>query len=417
MMARLRRWLAPPVFPGDESKSRRAILLNSIALTCSGLALLLVAGNLVGGHVPVAVNGVDLLAVAVCLCARYWAGRGGITLAGVVLLAFGLLAVTAVLALLGTIRAPAAGMYMLLVITGGLLFEVRGLVTMALLCSLSVAGLILAENAGLLARPDYDDTITQWIASTVLAAWAGSLTLSALRSTRHALARARAEITIREQAEAELRAALAEKEVLVKEIQHRVRNNLASVCALIDLQRAIPADPASAAELTKLRGRVHSMALVYELVHQSATLDRIEAQQYLTSLVAQLRLICFPGVPVDVRVEAADVILDLDTAVPCGLVMNELVSNALDHAFPEGCPCAQAQACEVVVRLAWDGGRYLVTVSDNGVGLPPDFDWTKATSLGLKLVAAVGRGQLGARVEVESAQGTVFRLQFAPLRR
>jgi two-component system, OmpR family, phosphate regulon sensor histidine kinase PhoR len=209
MRLQIKRWLAPPVFPNDDTKTRRALVLNTTLLTTLALALFLVAGNLAGGKVPLAVSGVDIVIFAVCLVLRRWTHQGRIGLAGGGLLAVGLAGVTLAIAIMGTTRVPAAGMYMLLVIAAGLLFDLGGLIVMTGLCALAMAGLIVAENAGWLPRPDYAVTFSQWITYTVLFAWAGSLTLFSLQSTRRALTRANQEIAERQRAESQREAALA----------------------------------------------------------------------------------------------------------------------------------------------------------------------------------------------------------------
>lgn len=201
MMLQIKRWLAPPVFPDDEPKTRRAILLNSALLTCMMLALFLFAGNLAGGTAPAAVMGLDIGAVAMCLVLRHWANQGRAGLASGALLAVGLVSITMAVVILGTIRTPSTAVFMLLVIFAGLMFDLGGMIAMTVLCSLAIAGLIVAENTGLLPSPDYAVTISQWVTYTALFVWVGSLTLSSLQSTRRALARAEKEITERNQAE------------------------------------------------------------------------------------------------------------------------------------------------------------------------------------------------------------------------
>jgi PAS domain S-box-containing protein len=200
-----KRWLAPPVFPNDETRTRRAIFLNSILLTSLALVVFIIAGNLTGSNVPVAVNAVDIFFIAMCLILRHWAYQGRIKLAGVGLLAVGLVGITTIIAMMGTIRVPAAGVYMLLVIVAGLLFDLGGMIAMTAICALTIAGLIVAENTGQLPIPNYSNSITQWVTYTALFAWVGSLTLFSLQSTRQALTRAEQEITERKRAEKALR--------------------------------------------------------------------------------------------------------------------------------------------------------------------------------------------------------------------
>jgi hypothetical protein len=135
MMLQIKRWLAPPVFPNDEPKTRRAILLNTTLLTTLTLAPFLIAGNLAGGNVPLAVNAVDLAVFFVCLVLRRWTYQGRVGLAGSGLLAVGLVGVTLAIAMLGTVRVPSAGIYMLLVITAGLVFDLGGMLIMTAVCA------------------------------------------------------------------------------------------------------------------------------------------------------------------------------------------------------------------------------------------------------------------------------------------
>jgi PAS domain S-box-containing protein len=205
-MLQLKRWLTPPVFPDDEIKTRRAHLLHSVLINIVALIPVIIIGNLLGGRTPLPVLGVDVLGLVSFLVLRAWLQRGQVRLASVALTIIGLVLVTIAVANLGTVRAPATAMYILVVITGGLLFDLHGLVITTALCSLLIGGLIGAENAGLLPRPDFSVTITQWVAYTVIFGWTGSLTFAALQGMQRALARADNEIAERKQAEEALRA-------------------------------------------------------------------------------------------------------------------------------------------------------------------------------------------------------------------
>ncbi len=201
MMLQIKRWFAPPVFQNDEAKTRRAMLLNAALINVLAFVPVLLIGNVIGGRTPLPVLGANALAFAFCLVLRAWMRRGRVRLASMGLMTMGLVLITASAASLGTIRAPTTAMYLLMVITGGLLFDLSGMVITTALCSLLIGGLIGAENAGLLPRPDYSVTITQWIAYTVIFGWTGSLTFSALQALHQALARAQAEIAERARTE------------------------------------------------------------------------------------------------------------------------------------------------------------------------------------------------------------------------
>jgi PAS domain S-box-containing protein len=167
-------------------------------------------GNALGGRTPWPVFAGNLGAMVASLLLRGWMRRGRVQLASIGLMAVGFILITASVASLGTVRVPATAMYLLLVITAGLLFDLRGMVATTALCSLAVGGLIVAENAGLLPRPDYAVTITQWVAYTAICGWTGSLTLAALRALRQVLTRAEREVTTRVQAESQRETALDE---------------------------------------------------------------------------------------------------------------------------------------------------------------------------------------------------------------
>ncbi len=162
----IRQWIAPPVFEGDPEKTRRAAWLNTALLTLPTLMPVVVVGSLLGRRVPVAVAGVDLLLLAASLVLRGVMRRGRVTEASVWLLALATIGVTVILARLGTVRAPAATMYLQLVITAGLLTGLSGMIATITVCSMAVVGLIVAENAGMLPMPDYSVGITQAVTYT-----------------------------------------------------------------------------------------------------------------------------------------------------------------------------------------------------------------------------------------------------------
>jgi PAS domain S-box-containing protein len=216
--------------------------------------------------------------------------------------------------------------------------------------------------------------------------------------------------------EAALRTSLAEKEVLLKEVHHRVKNNLAAIMGLLDLEgQAMDDEPARTA-LAELSTRIRSMALVHEQLYQSENFSRIDFQEYLEALVAHLRSSYERSGDIHVSVIAVGVVMSLDTSVPCGLIITELVTNALKYAFPEGRVHPGAGGCKIAVSAEWDGSAYTLSVADNGVGLPAGMDWMNTKTLGLLLVRMLGQHQLQGQVELDRTGGTTFRLRFAPRR-
>lgn len=201
----LQRVLSAPQFPDDPVRARKGRLFNLCFWFCTVLIWVTVIGNLIGGQIPWVVTSVSVVGLALGPLLHYWAHHGRLELASGTLLVLLFVALTTACALLGTIRVPSSGYFIVLVVISGLLFERRGLLLTTVLSSLAIGGLILAENAGLLPRPDYRVTITQWISMSALLACVGGLTFSALESIRELLARAEHEIAERHRAEAALR--------------------------------------------------------------------------------------------------------------------------------------------------------------------------------------------------------------------
>jgi PAS domain S-box-containing protein len=214
------------------------------------------------------------------------------------------------------------------------------------------------------------------------------------------------DVTERKQAAERLRLSLREKEALLKEIHHRVKNNLQIISSLLHLQALHLEDPADQAVFTESQNRVRAMALVHETLYGSANLGHIDVARYLDSLCAYLFRAYGSAARVALDLEVADLPLDLDRAIPCGLVVNELVSNALKYAFPGD------RRGRVAVGLERrPDGTCALTVSDDGVGLPAGLDFRRAQTLGLQLVCGLTQ-QLAGAVEVDGADGTRFTITF-----
>lgn len=207
-------------------------------------------------------------------------------------------------------------------------------------------------------------------------------------------------------ADERLRASLREKEVLLQEIHHRVKNNLQVISSLLRLQSEHIPDERTRAMFEDARNRVHAIADIHELLYRSPDLARIDFAAYLDRLTRNL--FSFYGIREDqihlaMRVDHTN--LDIRQAIPCGLIVNELVTNCLKHAFPEG------RNGTVTVSLDCSQGRCSLMVHDNGVGLPPGFDWEQAESLGLQLVQVLIE-QLDGAIRVDRTSGTRFEISF-----
>jgi PAS domain S-box-containing protein len=211
------------------------------------------------------------------------------------------------------------------------------------------------------------------------------------------------EVHQRSFAEDRLKLALHEKEILLKEIHHRVKNNLQIIISLLFLQAKKTDDPSSTSALMDSQTRVKSMALVHEKLYQSDDLGSIDFAGYLQNLVSNLMIAYGAGNRrIRVNIAAKDLSLTINTAIPLGLIMNELVSNSLKYAFPEG------RDGELSIEGYAEGGTMRITVRDNGVGIPGSLDWRYAESLGLHLVQMLTR-QLRGTVELSRDGGTEFR--------
>jgi two-component sensor histidine kinase len=201
---------------------------------------------------------------------------------------------------------------------------------------------------------------------------------------------------------------LREKEVLLREIHHRVKNNLQVVSSLLSLQAdRVPADAEVAHLVAESQSRIRSMALVHESLLQSATMASIEMRPYARRLTEELGASCAPSGRVRIELAADDLRLGIDRAVPCGLILNELITNALKHAFPGD----RAGVVRVVVR--GDSRRLTLSVEDDGVGLPDGADPAEARTLGLRLVQALAE-QLGGTLAVGRGPGTRIELAIRP---
>jgi hypothetical protein len=197
--------LAPPVFPGDEVKTLRAKLLNYALWANVALMACCALAGLVGTNVPQPVVALEFFFGLASLTLRRRLLQGEVRWASAVLMGGGFVAATAAIALLGTIRVPVTGFYIALVVATGVLFDLRAMLRMIGLCSIAVGGLIVAENAGWLPRPDYSVTLTQWIVTTALFGCVGFWTFAALETIRDALRRSEREVAERRRAEQALK--------------------------------------------------------------------------------------------------------------------------------------------------------------------------------------------------------------------
>ena len=227
------------------------------------------------------------------------------------------------------------------------------------------------------------------------------------------------DITERKRAEEQIKASLEEKEVLLREIHHRVKNNMQIIISLLELQRKYITDERALEIFTESQQRIRSMALIHEKLYQSANLAKFDFTGYIENLTNTLfrNYVTIDNISFSIDVE--DILLSIDFAIPCGLILNELVSNSLKHAFPEGTPCFRqdhsenrGKECEIKITLrSVDDNDIELIVSDNGVGIPADLDFRNTQSLGLQLVVALVN-QIKGNIELNRTEGNEFRIKF-----
>ena len=536
MPSRIKRFFAPPVFEGDEDKTRRARLLNAVLLLdAAGMGLMLTV-DIISGDIPLFILGLELAAVVALLWLRLPMYQGRITQASYGPLLLFLILTTGAVYFMGTTRDPTLGAFILLVVTAGLLLDRRAIFVTTAACILAVSIMMIAERAGRLPAPNLTVTLSQWGTITTLLIVSAYLTLWSRESIERSLDLARKELAVRKSAEGALReseekyrklvdytlvgkyihqdrifmfcnkrfaeifgyegpaeiigrniqdfispasrdkvaqeiehresgdkefshyefqgvrkdgslihvevlgsridyqgkpaiqgsildvterrkaedrlqASLREKEILLQEIHHRVKNNMQVISSLLNLQSKHLSDPAAVEMFRECQHRIRTMALVHESLYKSSDFSKIEFGSYLRSLASHL--LHFNEVDSRrIRLETAleEVYLDIQTAIPTGLIANELLSNAMKHAFPG----KRSGTIELALRPLPDGS-YLLSVRDDGIGFPEGIDFRKTESLGLQIVSSL-IDQVDGRLEILRESGTEFRIVFQPPR-
>jgi PAS domain S-box-containing protein len=216
----------------------------------------------------------------------------------------------------------------------------------------------------------------------------------------------------RKRAEAQIKAQLLEKDVLLKEVHHRVKNNMQVISSLLNLQSHRIKDPSVLEMFKESQRRIRSMALIHERLYQSSDLSRIEFSEYISNLATHLFHSCQVDVNrIRLKLETEKVHLNINTAIPCGLIVNELVSNALKHAFPDG----RRGQLKIDLRQVPEDG-YVLQVIDDGTGYPEGLDFRKTETLGMQIVNTLV-DQIDGRLALSRERGTAFRLEFNDLPR
>jgi len=218
------------------------------------------------------------------------------------------------------------------------------------------------------------------------------------------------DITDNKQAENEIKESLKEKEALLKEIHHRVKNNMQIISSLLSLQSRYIKDKESFGVFKESQNRVKSMAMIHERLYNSKGLSKIDFREYIENLVYDL--FYSYGINqnfIKIEINTDDISLNVDTAIPCGLIINELVTNSIKYAFP-GEECKHRE-CKIYVKLHRNNENFLLIVGDNGTGLPEDVDLEHSETLGLRLVRSLV-DQIDGTIELHSNGKTEFKIIF-----
>lgn len=259
------------------------------------------------------------------------------------------------------------------------------------------------------------DTLGQWSSEQRYRTFKGrtfwgSISVKRFTIDKHVYEMIRiADINLRKQAEQQIKTSLHEKEILLKEVHHRVKNNMAVIYSLLSLQAEQFDDESQQAPFMESMNRIRTMSLIHEKLYQSESLAQIDFGNYIQDLVAGFRHSMSAGKKaVAISIDAGNISMDVNKAVPSGLIVNEIITNAFKHAF-DG-----TTDNKIHIAIARENDEYRFIISDNGVGLPMGYEPETATSLGMTLIFGLA-SQLNADIRITSDKGTTFTLKFPSL--
>jgi PAS domain S-box-containing protein len=217
------------------------------------------------------------------------------------------------------------------------------------------------------------------------------------------------DITESKKTENEIKKSLEEKEVLLREIHHRVKNNLQIIASLLHLQEVSEEEKEIVDVLKESEGRVKSMAMVHEKLYQSPTFSDINFKQYIEKLVYDiLYTYKIPTGTIKTNMIIEEINLNIDTAIPLGLIVNELVTNSVKHAFPQS-------EGTIIIKLKSLDEQMELTIADNGIGLSKDLDLEKTETLGIKIVNSLVN-QIDGKIKLDRTNGIEFKITFKELK-
>ena len=215
------------------------------------------------------------------------------------------------------------------------------------------------------------------------------------------------DITDRKHAEENLVASLEEKEVLLREIHHRVKNNLQLISGLPDMTRMRSGDESTNSILTDMMLKIQTMVQIHTRLYESKQFGKVSLTGQIRDQIDGLsNIYSHKGHEISCEIDSEEVFLPVDQAIPCALVVNEILSNAYKHAF------AGREKGTIKISAVQEDDRMIITILDNGIGLPPDFDISRTNSLGLKLIRTLVQHQLKGSLTLERRNGTEMIVEF-----
>ena len=239
--------------------------------------------------------------------------------------------------------------------------------------------------------------------------WARTFPVRNPQGAIYRLAGIAEDITQRKQTEQQIQASLKEKEILLQEIHHRVKNNLQVIYSLLNLQSGYIKDEQALQSFKESQNRIKSIALIHENLYHTNNISQINFAEYVQELVVNLFYAYgVNSAVISLKVNVEDILLSVDKAIPCGLIINELVSNCIKHAFPLG---RSGEVCVFMIRPN-QNNKVTLTVRDNGVGFPKNIDFRNPESLGLQLVNTLA-SQLKGKIKLNCNKITEFKLEFS----
>ncbi|MCK5145573.1 hypothetical protein KAR48_02395 [bacterium] len=405
MQKYLKQILHIPQFPTEEENKIARILIKILCILPIYYSIIIFIQLLIHDNheVRLLISGYLLLNSAFILLKKQKL-RLAIFVTALVVLA----QVTAIATYSYGIRDLALFAYPGILILMSLLLDKRHFIILTLITVLSIAWIALGASYGwYTVKPPPTSSFSDFIIVSTLIILTAFMAHLLADNTRLSLEKAREEIKQREQMSLVIECNLREKEMLLKEIHHRVKNNLTVINSLLNLQKKrITNTEQAITAFEDMRSRIISMALVHEQLYKSNNFSEINMRNYIQNLTRQLQAMYSSGYVITIKTDIEGILLSIDNAIPCGIIINETITNAFKHAFKN-----TDNPCIIIELKHAPHQHYQLIISDNGIGLPVKFDMDNPDSMGLRLIHLLIE-QLDASMTVIRENGTCFKIIF-----